>query len=326
MNVKENVLRFLEKHKDQYVSGEEIAESLGVTRSSVWKAISAFRDEGYEIEAATRRGYRLKSDSNMLTKAGIGSRLRYADPALLTIYQETDSTNTRVKAAALEGAPHGTTAVANEQTAGRGRMGRKFISPPGSGIYLSILLRPDTDMAGAVPITTAAAVAVCESVRDLTGMDAGIKWVNDVYIGPKKICGILTEAAADVETGGLDSVVVGIGINYRYDPDSFPEDLHERIGWIYEDEKPAVSRNELAAAVIDKTLYYADHLGERTFIEPYRKYSVIIGRDIVCTRGNEKFNARAVDIDDDGGLVVETDLGRTTLSSGEISVRWKKDQ
>ncbi|MDD7409129.1 MAG: biotin--[acetyl-CoA-carboxylase] ligase [Anaerovoracaceae bacterium] len=325
MNVKEKVLRFLEDHREEFVSGEQIAESLGVTRSSVWKAISSFRNEGYKIEAVTRKGYRLRSDGNMLTQAGIASRFKYADPDLLTVYQETDSTNTRIKAAALEGAPHGTAAVANEQTAGRGRLGRSFISPPGSGIYLSILLRPHTDMAGAIPLTTAAAVAVCESVRELTGMDAGIKWVNDVYIGHKKICGILTEAVADVETGGLDSVVVGIGINYSYDPDSFPEDLQDRIGWIYEDQKPEISRNELAAAVIDRTIYYADHLDERAFIEPYRKYSVIIGRDIVCSRGNERFEARAVDIDDDGGLVVETDSGRRTLSSGEITVRWKKD-
>ncbi len=326
MNVKENVLKFLEEHKDEFVSGEEIAESIGVTRSSVWKAISSFRNEGYDIEAVTRRGYRLKSESNMLTSGGIGSLMKYADPSLLTVYQETDSTNTRIKAAALKGAPNGTAAVANEQSDGRGRLGRKFVSPPGSGIYLSILLRPDTDLEGAIPITTAASVAVCEAVRDLTGMDAGIKWVNDVYIGSKKICGILTEAVTDIETGGLDSIVAGIGINYSYNPDAYPEDLHERIGWIYEDTKPAVSRNELAAAVIDRTLYYADHLSERAFIEPYKRYSIIIGRNIICTRGNEKFEARAVGIDDNGGLIVDTDTGRRTLSSGEISVRWKKDR
>ena len=137
---------------------------------------------------------------------------------------------------------------------------------------------------------------------------------------------ILTEAVTDIETGGLDSIVAGIGINYSYNPDAYPEDLHERIGWIYEDTKPAVSRNELAAAVIDRTLYYADHLSERAFIEPYKRYSIIIGRNIICTRGNEKFEARAVGIDDNGGLIVDTDTGRRTLSSGEISVRWKKDR
>ena len=118
--------------------------------------------------------------------------------------------------------------------------------------------------------------------------------------------------------------MIGIGVNYRADPKAFPEDVVERVGWIYEDSLPDVTRNELAAAIIDRTLYYAEHLQERLFIEPYKQYSVIIGREIVCTRGNERFEARAVGIDDDGGLIVDTGDGRRTLSSGEITVRWKK--
>ena len=164
---------------------------------------------------------------------------------------------------ALDGAPHGTVVLAEQQTAGRGRMGRTFVSPPGSGIYLSILIRPETDLAGAVPVTSAAAVAVCEAVRELTGRDAGIKWVNDIYIGEKKICDILTEAAASMEAGGLYSVVIGIGVNFRADPEAFPEEVKERVGWIYGKDDASVTRNELAAAIIDRALYYAEHLPEK---------------------------------------------------------------
>lgn len=324
MAVKNDVYEYLEKNADGYVSGEQIAEALGVSRSAVWKAVESLRKEGCGIEAMTRRGYRLTSAPDRLTAEGIGKALKYGDPSKITVYQETDSTNTRLRLMAMDGAPHGTAVVADKQTEGRGRLGRKFISPSGSGIYFSILLRPDTDMTGAIPVTTAAAVAVCESIRELTGRDAGIKWVNDIYIGGKKICGILTEAQASVENGGLDSVIVGIGINFRARPEEYPEDVQARAGWIYRDDEEGVSRNVLAADIIDRVIYFADHLEDRAFIEPYRKYSIVTGRDIVCIKGNERFDARAVDIDENGGLIIDTADGRQTLSTGEISIRWKK--
>ena len=326
MTVKEKVLSCLEKNRDRYLSGEEMAEKLGVTRASVWKAVNNLREEGFRIEAVTNRGYRLTEGKDLLTAAGIGAYLNYGDPGKLYVYRETDSTNTRLRLMALEGAPHGTIAVADRQTAGRGRLGRSFVSPPGSGIYLSLLIRPETDLAGALSVTSAAAVAVCEAVRELTGKEAGIKWVNDVYIGNKKICGILTEAETSVEAGGLDSIVIGIGINFRSDPEAFPEDVLGRVGWIYEKEEKSVARNELAAAVIDRTLYYADHLQEREFIEPYKEYSIILGKEIICTRGKERFEAIALDIDNNGALIVDTAEGRRVLSSGEITVRWKTMQ
>ncbi len=325
-NVKNEVLRFLETHREDYISGEEMAEALQVSRTAVWKAVGALREDGHSIEAVSRRGYRLAEDSDVLSEAAVGACLQYADPSRLTVLPVTDSTNLRVKALALEGAPHGTVVLADAQTGGRGRLGRSFVSPPGSGIYLSLLLRPDrpgTSLGAAVPLTTAAAVAVCEAVRELTGREAGIKWVNDVYIGRRKICGILTEAAADVETGSLDYAVVGIGINFRENPGAFEGEVLERAGWIYGKEEKGVRRSALAAAVIDRMLQYADHLQERSFIDAYRKYSIIIGREIRCFRGKESFDAVAVDIDADGGLIVDTAEGRKTLSTGEISVRWR---
>ena len=186
MTVKDKVLAWLEKNRGNYCSGEEIAEKLGVTRASVWKAVRSLREDHFSIEAVSGKGYRLTDKNDILTVAGTGTFLKYADPKLITVYREIDSTNTKLSRMALEGAPHGTVVIALQQTAGRGRLGRTFVSPPDSGIYLSILVRPETDLAGAVPITSAAAVAVCEAVRQLTGKNAGIKWVNDIYIGSKK--------------------------------------------------------------------------------------------------------------------------------------------
>ncbi len=322
--VKNEVLKYLESRRDEYTSGEKMAEELQVSRSAVWKAVSALREEGYDVEAVSRKGYRLAEDSDVLSEASIGSCLHYADPSLITVLKTVDSTNIRLRSMALEGAPHGSVVLAETQTGGRGRLGRSFVSPPNSGIYMSVLLRPGADMEAAIPVTTAAAVAVCEAVRELTGKEAGIKWVNDVYIGRRKICGILTEAAADVETGSLDYVVVGIGINFRENPDAFEGEVRERAGWVYGKEEKGVRRSELAATVIDRMLQYADHMPERGFIDAYRKYSIIIGKERRCFRGKESFDAVALDIDRDGGLIVETEEGRKTLNTGEISVRWRE--
>lgn len=243
----------------------------------------------------------------------------------IQVFESIGSTNTYLKELAPGGAAHGTVIAAESQTDGRGRLGRSFASPAGCGIYISVLLRIGSEFSAALSVTTAAAVAVCETIRDLTGREAGIKWVNDIYIGEKKICGILAEAVSDPKTGKLDSVVVGMGINFRADPDSYPDDVIDRIGWIYDKDDEAVSRNRLAAGIIAGLLKFAEDPYDRSYIDVYRKRSVIIGRNIRCFRGKEVFDAYAVDIDDKGGLIIESGGKRSVLSTGEISVRWRKD-
>lgn len=323
MSLKEKVLECLEQNKNSSVSGEQLAEQFGVSRSAVWKAINSLRANGYIIDAVTNKGYCLRYGSDRLSKSGIAEELKYADAAHIHVYDEIDSTNIKAKAMALEGAPHGTVIFADCQTAGRGRLGRTFVSPPGSGIYMSIILRPAADLGKAMLITTATAAAVCKAVREVTGKDAGIKWVNDIYIGEKKICGILTEAMTDFESGNLESVIVGIGINFKADPEAFPEDVLERISWIYESEDAAVTRNRLAAAVADETLSVCERLDDRAFLDYYREHAIMLNKDIVYIRGNERRAAHTLDIDENGGLIVMLPDGeRKVLSSGEISIRW----
>lgn len=323
MTLKEQVLSCLEKNRTQSISGEQLAEKFNVSRSAVWKVINALRTEGYDIEAVTNRGYRLAGDKDRLSTPGIAAFAEYIDPEKVFVFDEIDSTNNKARAMALEGAPHGTVIFADSQTAGRGRLGRTFVSPSGSGIYMSAILRPSADIGKAMLITTAAAAAVCRAVRNVTGVDAGIKWVNDIYVGEKKICGILTEAMTDFESGGLESVIVGIGINFKRSSGSYPDDVLRRITWIYDEKQPEISRNHLAAAVMDEVLRLCDDLDDKSFLDYYREHAIMLDKDVVCIRGNERWEAHTVGIDDQGGLIIRMPDGKLrTLSSGEISIRW----
>ena len=226
---------------------------------------------------------------------------------------------------ALKGAAHGTVVIAERQTAGRGRMGRSFDSPAGTGIYLTIIMRPQTDMEKALLITTAAAVGVCRAIRSVTGAEAVIKWVNDIYIGEKKVCGILTEAVTDFESGSLESVVTGIGVNFKTPSQAFSEEARARgVCSIYDTQTSPVTRNQLAAAIVQEVLTICDNLDDKSFLSEYREWSIVIGKEIVYIRGSERRKARVLDIGEDGGLIVLTADGeQKILSSGEISIRWE---
>ena len=315
MAVKQELLKLLESSKGIYLSGEKIAESLGVSRAAVWKAINSLKSEGYEIESVTSRGYMLSAESDMLSEEGIKLHLKHEIP--LHYYHETDSTNKRCIALALEDAAHGTCAVADKQTAGRGRLGRSFYSPSSTGIYLSLVLHPAFDISKAVLITVAASVAVARAIEKVCKVTPEIKWVNDIYIDGKKVCGILTEAVTDFESGQIKAVVPGIGINCS--TTEFPEEIRDVAGCI----PGSFSRNELAAAVIDELLDIADNIEEREFIEYYRSHSLIIGKDInILKAGKEPVPAHAEGIDENGGLIVSyADGSGETITTGEVSIR-----
>lgn len=322
MSVKEKVLKALEEHKGETLSGEALAESMGVSRAAIHKAIKALRLDGYEIDAVTNKGYQLPMSSDMLSAQGIEACLSPDWKDLpIHVYKTVDSTNNVAKKLALEGAPHGTTVLAFHQSKGKGRLGRTFISPANTGIYMSVLLEPMFDMSQSILVTTAASVAVARAIEKVCGIQAQIKWVNDIYVNGKKVCGILTEAITDFETGQIQHLILGIGINCS--TKEFPQDLLEIAGALEGD----FSKNQLAAEVLNQLLPLMNPLESKSFIDDYKARSMVIGKEIKVYKGGYGPDvpgraARAMDIDEKGGLqVLYSDGSRETLSTGEISIR-----
>lgn len=320
MTTKETVLQCLTQADGAAVSGAQMAEQAGVSRAAVWKAICALRDDGYAIDAVTRGGYTLRADGGRLTAAAVTARLRTPGLAV-TALENTDSTNTCVRRLAEDGAPEGTVVVAAAQTAGRGRSGKSFLSPAGTGLYMSVLLRPQLAMGDALLITTAAAVAVAHAVERVAAVTAQIKWVNDVYVDGKKVCGILTEGALDLENGGLRYAILGIGINICPPAGGFPLELAPIAGALTETGGEAL-RAPLAAAVLDEFFALYPHLTEKPFYDDYVSRSLLTGRQIEVLRGGMHLPATALGIDRDLHLRVRyADGSEENLAAGEVSTR-----
>lgn len=239
------------------------------------------------------------------------------------VYDTVSSTNTLAREAALSGAHEGTVILACAQTGGRGRMGRSFFSPADTGLYLSILLRP-THETQPLYITTAAAVSVAEAVEDVAGVDASIKWVNDVYCRGKKVCGILTEGA--YSNGRLQYAVLGIGINVFEPEGGFPPDIETRAGAVFDAKtpRPAHPKEELAAALITRFWRYYEALGDKTCLSPYRRYDFLTGKrvQVLDQTGTVRDTVTVLGISDEFGLLVQTAAGQQiTLASGEVSLQ-----
>lgn len=341
-----------------WLSGEKLAARLGLSRTAVWKAVQALQQEGFAIESSRRLGYRLAPDADALSVPAIRAQLGEAAGALqLQLHRQLESTNLTARQLAAGGAPAGLVVLADRQCAGRGRLGRSFFSPAGCGLYMSIVLRPTIEASQAVLLTTAAAVAVCEAVEALTGQSPQIKWVNDVFLHGKKICGILTEAAFGAENDRLEYAVAGIGINVHTPPDGWPPELADIVGAVLPpvrgtggadetgtpadktaatpstvpadgglpapgDIPPGGIRSRLAGEVLRRFWQYSQQLEQRAFLEGYRRRSLVVGKRIDILRGEQRTPALALGIDDDCRLLVRTGDGRElALSSGEISVR-----
>ena len=319
---KEQVLRTLQAHPDAFVSGEALSRELSVSRTAVWKAVDQLRQEGYPIESVPRRGHRLASGSDVLSAEGIRRYLAH-DALEVRFFPTISSTTTVLRQMALENAPAGLALVAGEQTAGRGRLGRSFFSPARSGLYLSLLLRPDTPAAESTLLTSCAAVAVAEAIESLAHVQPRIKWVNDLLLNGKKICGILTEAGLDCETGRMSYVVIGIGINTRPPEGDFPEALSPIAGSAFGDLPIPDLRNRLAAQVLDRLLDYAANPGSDRLFEKYRDRLMVLGKPIlILSPGRDPVPALALDLERDYGLRVRDEKGvEQVLHSGEISIR-----
>ncbi|MBR1561465.1 MAG: biotin--[Clostridia bacterium] len=305
---------------EEALSGERLARRLGVSRNSVWKAIEQLRSDGYEIDAGTNRGYVLVSSPDLISEPEIVKWTRTETLGRrLEVHDRLDSTNLRAKLLAAQGAPHGYLVCADSQVSGRGRFGRTFFSPEHSGVYITYLLRPTLDPERATMITSLAAVAVARAIEALCPAEVKIKWVNDLYMGGRKVCGILCEAGMDFESGTLDYVALGIGVNVART--EFPEELRDIATSVVNECGQPVSRSRLIAEISNQLEALWPQLPTGAFMQESRARSIVIGRDVTVLRGGERYPAHVLDIDEMGRLVVRTDSGVSRLGAGEISLK-----
>lgn len=318
MPLKSDILKELETNRGIAVSGESIAKKLGVSRNAVWKAINQLKKDGYEILSSTKRGYRLADSCDLLSVEGISLHLldKYKSLAVF-LHREVDSTNNEAKKMVASGISDNALVISEKQTAGRGRQGRAFYSPEKTGVYMSLVIHPTLNINDSVFITTAACVATVRAIEALTDAKPQIKWVNDIYLDNKKLCGILTEAVTDFETNSVQSIVIGIGINIR--TANFPKEI-DTIATSLNDSK--LTRNRLIAEITNELLNIIENINDKGYLQEYREHSLVLGKEIIYYKNNKAHKAKATSIDKFGGLEVLNENGTTeVLRSGEISVR-----
>ena len=330
ISVKEKVLYILHEHRGTYYSGQELAEKFDVSRTAVWKAINQLREDGYCISGSTKLGYTMDASTDILSNDAILNGLTQEAKAFYQLQCLTtiDSTNNAAREQGVQGVTEGLCIVAEEQTAGRGRKGRSFYSPDATGLYLSILLRPNLSVQDATLITTAAAVAgakACEVANSaLSSGDVQIKWVNDLFLNGKKISGILTEAFLSMETGDLDYAIMGIGFNLCPPKDGWPDNIAQVAGSLFDKECPGGTRNLLAATFMNEFYRVYGRLPDVSYMKEYRQRQLALGKEVsLLSADGTSQQAKVMDVDDRGQLVVQLESSSeiTTINSGEISIR-----
>ena len=322
---RERVLALLRERQGEYLSGEAMSRTLGISRAGVWKAIEGLRQEGYTIASAPNRGYCLEDAPDrlrvgelfgLLSDAKIGAQLRCLDVI--------DSTNTECKRQAMDGAPEGLVVTAEEQTGGRGRRGRGFQSPRGKGLYLSALFRPDMPPPQAPDVTAREAVAVRARSEACCRVRPQIKRTNDIVLGGKKLVGILTELSIESETNALDYMVTGIGVNVNQEPEDFSEEIRDMATSLSQVLGRTVRRADLAAQIIlalDR-MYAAYPEDRAEYLAKYRADCITTGHQVQLITPAARRQAFALEIDDGFNLVVELYNGKKeTIYAGEVSVR-----
>ena len=337
-STREKVLWILSKAGGRPVSGSQLAGEMGLSRNAIWKAVKSLQDQGYEIQSLKGRGYVLRSSGNILSKALIDNRIRELSRESsvpvprLVVLDSVDSTNTYCKS--LDHPEIPAVVAAEEQTAGRGRRGRSFSSPAGSGLYFSFAFKPEFPLEDAMKVTAVSAAVTHQVLTEMTGKEIGIKWVNDLYIGRnmerRKITGILTEAVAGLEEGGIERIIIGTGINCF--PWVLPPELEGIAGSLWEEgeDHPGFTRNELLARLIvsmNREFTGKNSLDSDWWVDYYRSHCFVIGRKVLVeTAGRPSYEAEVLDVDDNFQLVVRvldgTEKGRRIyVSSGQVSLR-----
>ena len=320
--MKEEILRLL-RSADGYISGQELCNRFGVSRTAVWKAINQLKEAGYEIEAQQNKGYRLMAAPDLMTEAEIKSLMHTEWVAKEVLYFDTiDSTNTKAQELAEKGYPNGTLVVADKQESGKGRRGRSWVSPSGTGIFMTLMIKPDINPNNASMLTLVAALAVAKAITSVTGEKALIKWPNDIVINGKKVCGILTEMNAQFDY--INHIVVGIGINVHNE--SFPEEISQMASSLMIE---AGGKRFHRAQIIAETMsyfeqYYDTFLKTQDLSALVREYDELLvnrNKSVRVLDPKEPFDGKAMGITPKGELIVDTWESRKLVSSGEVSVR-----
>ena len=320
--MKEEILRLL-RNADGYISGQELCNRFGVSRTAVWKAINQLKEAGYEIEAQQNKGYRLMAAPDLMTEAEIKSLMHTEWVAKEVLYFDTiDSTNTKAQELAEKGYPSGTLVVADKQESGKGRRGRSWVSPSGTGIFMTLMIKPDINPNNASMLTLVAALAVAKAITSVTGEEAMIKWPNDIVVNGKKVCGILTEMNAQFDY--INHIVVGIGINVHNE--SFPEEISQMASSLMIE---AGGKRFHRAQIIAETMsyfeqYYDTFLKTQDLSALVREYDELLvnrNKSVRVLDPKEPFDGKAMGITPKGELIVDTWESRKLVSSGEVSVR-----
>ena len=318
------ILELLGQHPEQYVSGEEISRQLAVSRTAIWKHMQTLKQAGYEIESHPRLGYRLKTRPDLLLPYEIRDILRTKIVGQKEIYYfaDVESTNTEAKKQANLGCPEGSISLSEAQTKGRGRLSRSWFSPSGKGIWLSVVLRPPFNPHDAPKCTLMAAVAVTKAIQSMTGIECGIKWPNDILYQGKKIVGILTEMNAEIDA--INYIVIGMGINVNIKQQDFPDELTESATSLSVVAGHTISRLSLLNAVLvelEQAYEEVVQYGFSKMLDEWRKLSITLGKKVNVIGSGKEFSGTAVDIDHDGGLLVQTEAGIERVLAGDVSIR-----
>lgn len=321
--MKKSILELLIFNKDTFLSGEEISNKLAVSRTAIWKQINGLKEEGYVIESVPRKGYKLLSMPDIFMKEEILINLKTKEIGQnLYVYDEVETTNSIAKKLAAEGSANGTVVVAEKQTKGKGRLNRYWESPKGKGIWFSIVLKPAIKPFLAPQLTFVSAVAVCRALRKTTGLEVYIKWPNDIVCMGRKLCGISTELNAEIDI--INYIVVGIGLNVKQDINDFPEELTEKAISL----KMADEKEYRRAEVLEDILYefeseYQQYLesGFAGVLQHWRELNTTIGKDVIVISLDERYKGTAIDVDEEGYLLVQNEEGLQRVIAGDVSIR-----
>lgn len=321
--MRNQILRLLRCHDKGFLSGEELSGRLSVSRTTVWKQIQSLKSDGYEIEAHPRLGYALRGVPDRMLANEIKEKLQTTVFGNnIHTFSEIGSTNNEAKSRAAKGEPEGTVVIAESQSTGRGRLSRGWFSPPGRGIWFSLILRPPFLPYLAPQCTLMAAVAVTRALRQMTNLPCGIKWPNDILLDGKKLVGILTEMSAEMDQ--INYVVIGIGINVNIRADEFPPELQSIASSLQIATGHPVARTDLLCSILQEMEQLYNHSVQEGFgavLATWRELSLTLGQVVDVYTPEEHYSGIAIDIDNEGALLVDTEQGRQRVIAGDVSIR-----